>query len=77
MSGITVPSLVVTVCSEHYLEFIFQCMHAAACNNLKVVSETYTSGDVLLSTRNVLIIQVELNCDEVSVMIHTFSDAAR
>lgn len=29
-------------------------------------SETYSSGDALLSSDNVLIIEVKLNCEEVS-----------
>ena len=50
---------------EHYLECTV-LTYSAACSNLKVESETYTSSDALLSTDKALIIELEVNCDEAS-----------
>lgn len=44
----------------------------AACSNPKVESETYTTNDVLLSSENALIIEMELSCDDVSTMDYTY-----
>ena len=38
----------------------------AVCDNLQVKAETYVSGDALLSAENALVIEVEVNCNEVS-----------
>ena len=51
-------------CQSYYSNIFYD---VGACRNPKVESKSYTTSDVLLSTETAFIVEVKVQCDDVSI----------